>query len=94
MGNKRTNLLHALNTCMSTISYRLSNIPLIQGKQVLHWPNEFIDLSKVTYSVNRSVQTPDSEFIALPTIKCYTLDYLGFTDVTVIICPVIQYFVF
>lgn len=46
MGKKRTNLLHTLKTCMSTVSYRLSNIPSIQGKQVLHWPNAFIDLSK------------------------------------------------
>lgn len=46
MGKKRTNLLHTLKTCMSTVSYRLSNIPIIQGKQVLHWPNAFIDLSK------------------------------------------------
>lgn len=40
MGHKRKNLLYTLNTFMSTVSYRLSKIRIIQGKQVFHKPKE------------------------------------------------------
>lgn len=65
MGCKRTNLLCILNTCNSTAFVDFPISPSSRENRYFIGSKEFIDLSMITYSVNRNVQTPGSKSLFL-----------------------------